>query len=343
MKSYSVSQRKKSRGNMTWYGRTFENGVLVSEISLKTERKSDAKAWLDAMNASRFMPENMFRIPGTEKDMSVKDAVRSFMDSVSASNGPDSNTYRAYSYRIAHWARFCERNGVSTLVSFTRDIATRYVSETASTHAPKTMREMLRLLRQFFSWCAETYSIEGYDPMKTVKSPKLEKREKAFWTPVQIDAILDNAPDPYFRLFWALMAFAGLRHAEACSFGPSSIAGKEIRVIGKGNKEAFLPIGKRLEKEISEVKIYDGMFSTQRYRKSERCIDTLKKAVSEAGLPSDDATNHKFRHSFISNLLRSGVTVPATARLARHEDPKVTMETYSHLLQEDLQESIDVL
>ena len=183
MKNYSISQRKKSRGNLTWYGRTFENGVLLSEVSLKTKRKSDALAWLDAMNASRFMPENMFRLPGTERDMAVKDAVRSFMDSVSASNGPDSNTYRAYSYRIAHWARFCERNGVSTLVSFTRDIATRYVSETASTHAPKTMREMVRLLRQFFSWCAETYSIEGYDPMKTVKPPKLEKREKAFWTP----------------------------------------------------------------------------------------------------------------------------------------------------------------
>ena len=343
MKSYSISQRKKSRGNLTWYGRTFDNGVLLEEVSLKTKRKSDAMAWLDAMNASRFMPENMFRIPGTEKDMAVKDAVRSFMDSVSASNGPDSNTYRAYSYRIAHWARFCERNGVSTLVSFTRDIATRYVSETASTHAPKTMREMVRLLRQFFAWCADTYGMEGYDPMKTVKPPKLEKREKAFWTPAQIDAILDNAPTSEFRLFWALMAFAGLRHAEACRFGKSSLRDDEIRVVGKGNKEAFLPIGKRLEKEISEVEIYDGMFSTQRYRKSERCIDTLKKAVSEAGLPSEDATNHKFRHSFISNLLRSGVTVPATARLARHEDPKVTMETYSHLLQEDLQESIDVL
>ena len=343
MKNYSISQRKKSRGNLTWYGRTFENGVLLSEVSLKTKRKSDALAWLDAMNASRFMPENMFRLPGTERDMAVKDAVRSFMDSVSASNGPDSNTYRAYSYRIAHWARFCERNGVSTLVSFTRDIATRYVSETASTHAPKTMREMVRLLRQFFSWCAETYSIEGYDPMKTVKPPKLEKREKAFWTPAQIDAILDNAPDQYFRLFWALMAFAGLRHAEACRFGKSSLRCDEIRVVGKGNKEAFIPIGRRLKEEIAKVDIEDGMFYTQRFRKPERCMATLKSSVADAGLPNGDATNHKFRHSFISNLLRSGVTVPAAARLARHDDPKVTMETYSHLLQEDLQESIDVL
>ena len=343
MKNYSISQRKKSRGNLTWYGRTFENGVLVSEVSLKTERKADAKAWLDAMNASRFMPENMFRLPGTEKDMAVKDAVRSFMDSVSASNGPDSNTYRAYSYRIAHWARFCERNGVSTLVSFSRDIATRYVSETASTDAAKTVRERVRLLRQFFAWCADTYGMDGYDPMKTVKPPKLEKREKAFWTPAQIDAILDNAPDPYFRLFWALMAFAGLRHAEACRFGKSSLRCDEIRVVGKGNKEAFIPIGRRLKEEIAKVDIEDGMFYTQRYRKSERCMDTLKKAVAKAGLPNGDATNHKFRHSFISNLLRSGVTVPAAARLARHDDPKVTMETYSHLLQEDLQESIDVL
>ena len=43
MKSYSISQRKKSRGNRTWYGRTFEDGVLVKEESLKTVRKLDAR------------------------------------------------------------------------------------------------------------------------------------------------------------------------------------------------------------------------------------------------------------------------------------------------------------
>lgn len=343
MKSYSISQRKKSRGNMTWYGRTFENGVLVSEVSLKTERKSDAKAWLDVMNASRFMPESMLRNGKSEIDREIPDAVRMFMDSVSASNGPESNTYLAYRSRISHWMRWCERNGVHTLVSFTRDISTRYISETASRSAPKTMKERIRLLKQFFTWCSDTFGMEGYDPMKTVKAPKLEKREKDFWTPEQIDAILDNAPTPEFRLFWSLMAFAGLRHAEVCSFGPSSIRGDEIRVIGKGNKEAFIPIGRRLYAEIEKVEIYEGMFSTQRYRKSERCIDTLKKAVAGAGLPNDDAHNHKFRHSFISNLLRSGVTVPAAARLARHDDPKVTMQTYSHLLPEDLKKSVDVL
>lgn len=341
MKNYSISQRKKSRGNMTWYGRTFENGVLLSEVSLKTERKADAKAWLDVMNASRFMPDSVL---GREhRDKPIEDAVRSFMDSVSASNGEYSNTYTAYRYRLVHWTRWCEREGLRTLVSFSREHANRYVSETASTDAARTVRERVRLLRQFFAWCAETYGMEGYDPMKTVKPPKLEKREKAFWTPAQIDAILDNAPDQYFRLFWALMAFAGLRHAEACRFGKSSLRGDEIRVVGKGNKEAFIPIGRRLKEEIAKVDIEDGMFYTQRFRKPERCMATLKSAVADAGLPNVDATNHKFRHSFISNLLRSGVTVPAAARLARHDDPKVTMETYSHLLQEDLQKSIDVL
>lgn len=55
MKSYSISQRKKSRGNMTWYGRTFENGELVSEVSLKTDRKADARAWLDAPKTHLIM------------------------------------------------------------------------------------------------------------------------------------------------------------------------------------------------------------------------------------------------------------------------------------------------
>lgn len=179
--------------------------------------------------------------------------------------------------------------------------------------------------------------------MKTVRPPKLVKREKAFWTPAQIDAILDNAPSPEFRLFWALMAFAGLRHAEACTFGPSSIVDGRIRVIGKGNKEAFLPIGERLQKEIDRVEIMDGMFSPSIFRGSNRCMDALRDAVEKAGLDSSDANNHKFRHSFASNLLRAKVTVPSTARLMRHSSATTTLSTYSHLLQEDLKDAVDVL
>lgn len=341
MKRYSISQRKKSRGNLTWYGRTYENGVLVSEISLATKRRSDAVMWLDSMNASKFMPENMFRIK--ENDRPLKETAEKFMDTVCSEKGPNSATYRAYRVIMGSWLSWCDRKQIRTLRAFSREMAVGYANEVSSGYSPKTARERIRLLGQFSEWASETFDMEDWKPMKTVRPPKLVKREKAFWTPEQIDAILDHAPNPEFRLFWALMAFAGLRHAEACTFGPSSIVDGRIRVIGKGNKEAFLPIGERLQKEIGKVSISDGMFSHSIFRGSNRCMDVLRDAVEQAGLDNSDANNHKFRHSFASNLLRAKVTVPSTARLMRHSSATTTLSTYSHLLQEDLKDAVDVL
>lgn len=343
MKSYSISQRKKSRGNMTWYGRTFEDGLLVSEVSLKTTRRSDARAWLDAMNAARFLPEAILRTGRPTEDREIDSAVSMFLESVSGSHGPSSATYRAYRSRLSGWVEWCNVERVTTLRGFTRETAARYCGETCSVDAPKTARERIRLLRQFFSWCDTTYELGGYDPMKGVKPPRPVKRAKAFWNPEEIDRILDAAPTPEFRLYWALMAFAGLRRAEAFAFGPSSIVDGKIRVVGKGNKEAFVPIGRRLSEELSRVELREGMFSTQRYIKPDRSGATLKRAVARAGLPNLDATNHKFRHSFASNLIRSGVNVKAVQQLMRHENVQVTLDTYSHLLQEDLQASADML
>ena len=161
----------------------------------------------------------------------------------------------------------------------------------------------------------------------------------------QVDRILDAAPSPSFRLFWALMAFAGLRHAEACAFGPESLTGDgRLHVIGKGGKEAFLPVSGRLGNEISRFgKLSAGMFQAPEFRYSRSNV-RLRDAVRDAGAPCDGAVNnHRFRHSFASNLIRAGVNIKAVQQLMRHENVQITLDTYSHLLQDDLRAAADSL
>ena len=342
MRSYSISQRKKSRGNPTWYGRTFEDGVLVSEVSLKTKRKSDAMDWLNLMNASRFMPEELRRRI-EPSDKAFEDAIPKFIASVEA-KGDGEKTVLAYRSRLSVFDKWMVAEKVATFRAFTPEKASDFTSYLSERYAPKTHREVLRCVSQLCLWAARIYGLEGYDPFKDMQFPKVTKKAKDFWTPEQIDAILDHAPDREFRLFWSLMAFAGLRHAEACKFGPSSVSYMKIRVVGKGNKEAFLPIGERLANEFRGYgELKEGMFSTSRFKHSDRCNETLRKAVEEAGLDPKGCSNHKFRHSFASNLLRAKVPVPSTARLMRHADASTTLSTYSHLLQEDLKDAVDSL
>ena len=226
---------------------------------------------------------------------------------------------------------------------FGAELATNWAVWLSERYAPKSQHEMVRCTSQFCQWAAKIYDLGDYNPFRDVAFPKVPKRTKAFWTPEQIERILDNAPDPEFRLFWSVMAFAGLRHAEACRFGPSCIQedGK-MRVVGKGDKEAFLPISDRLKAEIKRYgELKDDMFARVRFDHADRCNETLRIAVEAAGYKSDDATNHKWRHSFASNLIRSGVGPKIVQQLMRHEDVRQTLDTYSHLLQDDLEKAIN--
>ncbi|MFM9995527.1 MAG: tyrosine recombinase XerC [Phycisphaerales bacterium] len=47
--------------------------------------------------------------------------------------------------------------------------------------------------------------------------------------------------------------------------------------------------------------------------------------------PSGTVDFHSFRHGFVSRVVRSGVSIKAAQTLARHSDPKLTLNIYTHL------------
>lgn len=342
MKRYSILQRYKSRGNMTWYGRISDGGI-IRYVSLGVTRKSDAQEWLNRQNSRKFLPEELL---SEKKDRRLQVAANAYLDNVSSAHGPDSLTYKAYGNKLKYLMRWAERHDVMTLRDFNRERASRFASYVSTEFAPKTAREIIRVSKQFCKWAGETFEVDDWTPMAFVKAPKLQKRKKDFWTPEQVDAILDAAPSADFRLFWSLMAFAGLRQAETVAFGPSSLTDDgRLHVVGKGDKEAFIPVSGRLGREISRHgNISDGMFEKPEFKYSRSNV-VLREAVSRSGVKSEgDANNHRFRHSFASNLLRSGkVNVKAVQQLMRHENVQITLDTYSHLLQEDLKAAADAL
>src|SRR3954453_17412342 len=60
--------------------------------------------------------------------------------------------------------------------------------------------------------------------------------------------------------------------------------------------------------------------------------------------PVDDqgrvVDTHSLRHGYISALARAGVPLKVVQTLARHSDPKLTMNVYSHLTAFDLHGAI---
>src|ERR1051325_3752271 len=63
--------------------------------------------------------------------------------------------------------------------------------------------------------------------------------------------------------------------------------------------------------------------------------DTLTRAAKRAGC-SDRVTPHRLRHSFASEMLRFGVSLPALMQLLGHKDIRMTLR-YVQVTQQDLQ------
>ncbi len=74
----------------------------------------------------------------------------------------------------------------------------------------------------------------------------------------------------------------------------------------------------------------------------------LRADLEAAGIPYRDGAGrvvdfHALRHTFISNIVRSGAGVKVCQELARHSDPKLTLGVYTHLEVADKTKALDAL
>ena len=92
----------------------------------------------------------------------------------------------------------------------------------------------------------------------------------------------------------------------------------------------------RLEKSTGLLLPRSGGF----YALYQTLSDTLTRAAKRAGC-SDRVTPHRLRHSFASEMLRFGVSLPALMQLLGHKDIRMTLR-YLQVTQQDLQREFHV-
>lgn len=340
MLKYSIIQRNRAAGSKIWYLRTFDTETKkITFESLGTEKKGEAVELLAKRNAERFKtPAQILH----EKQPSIEKAVSSWLDTVSRGNP---GTFNQYSINIPHLLEFCKAHKIERLGDFTTQNATELIKTFPAENKASTILNKKRIYNNFFNWAFATYGIEKINPFTRVKTPKVKRAEKEFWTVEQIEKILDNAGNPLERLLFAFMAFAGLRYFEAVGICWENIEGGKLSIVGKGDKPAKVPIGGRLEKEINlflsgKSKPENGRIFPKIDNQNEN--KHLKGICERLGLHGG-AHCHKFRHSFASNLLRAGASIIAVSKLMRHEKPDITLRFYSHCLPDDLEKTLTLL
>jgi integrase/recombinase XerD len=188
------------------------------------------------------------------------------------------------------------------------------------------------------------------DPAQLLESPKLGRKLPDTLNYQEIVQILESIPlgeseGHRNRAMLEILYSSGLRVSELTDLKSANVYADIgfLRVIGKGNKERLVPIGKDalkyLKLYVEEVRNHmtpskgheQFVFLNRRGKKLSRVMVFLiiKKQVEQVGLRKN-VSPHTFRHSFATHLIEGGADLRAVQEMLGHESITTT-EIYTHL------------
>lgn len=218
---------------------------------------------------------------------------------------------------------------------------------------PASVARKLSSLRSFFQYWVKKGKM-SQNPARAVRSPKIPKRLPNFLDVDEVFALLDKISKPSFH---GKRNKAILEFLYSCGFRVSELVGLNLdhvdletrvaRVLGKGNKERLLPIGKKAvlalkeylkvrEEVVKKDKESPAFFLNQRgQRLTVRTIQRLvESAIKDLGL-SKTVSPHVLRHTFATHLLNAGADLRAIQELLGHASLSTT-QRYTHVNLEQL-------
>lgn len=197
------------------------------------------------------------------------------------------------------------------------------------------------------------------DPTQLLEAPKILRKLPDVLTFEEIEKIiaqipLDTAEGHRNKAILETMYSCGLRVSEVINLQITQLHMDVgfIRVIGKGNKERMVPIGKDAMRQIDlyrrNVRIElpvkygseDTLFLNRRGSALSRVMIFLviKDLTQKAGIQKN-VSPHTFRHSFATHLVEGGADLRAVQEMLGHESITTT-EIYTHLDREYLRDTL---
>lgn len=208
----------------------------------------------------------------------------------------------------------------------------------------KSLALRLSALRRFLTYLVVQGELD-VNPATGISAPKQAKHLPKNIDQEQVGKLLDNQSkepiDIRDRAMLELMYSSGLRLSELQGLNLNSINTRvrEVRVLGKGNKERILPFGRYASHAIQEwlkVRLLfnpkdDALFvSSLGNRMSHRSIQKRMEVWGiKQGLDSH-LNPHKLRHSFATHMLEASSDLRAVQELLGHSNLSTT-QIYTHL------------
>ena len=214
-------------------------------------------------------------------------------------------------------------------------------------------------IRAFYKYCL-LENISTKDPTALLEAPKLKRLLPDTLSFEEIENIisqidLSKPEGGRNKAIIETLYSSGLRVSEVVNLKISQLYMDVgfIRVIGKGDKERLVPIGRSAIKYITiyknEIRVHitpqpgseDILFLNKRGTNLSRIMIFLiiKDLAAKAGI-TKTVSPHTFRHSFATHLVENGADLRAVQEMLGHESITTT-EIYTHLDREFLRKTLE--
>ncbi len=260
------------------------------------------------------------------------------------------NSIEAYLSDVGKFKQWCETNAYPAPDSINRKQIEHFPHWIADMgFVPTSQARIISGVRAFYRYLVMDDVLQE-SPADFLEPPKTGRKLPVALSVEEIDAMIsqiDRSKPEGERNVAILETLysCGLRVSELTGLRLTQVHAEEgfVQVVGKGNKERLVPIGKRALKHlriyVNEIRVHltikpadrDIVFLSSRGGQMSRQLVFLfiKDLALKAGIQKN-ISPHVFRHSFATHLVEAGADLRAVQEMLGHESITTT-EIYTHL------------
>jgi len=284
--------------------------------------------------------------------------IQSFIDYLKFEKRYSPHTIRCYHDDLLQFFDYLQTQfGVENLKEISHSIVRSWLASLKEKDlSARSINRKISTLKSFFKFHLKNGEIE-HTPMAKVIAPKMNKRLPVFIketdTASLISTLTINTEDwnsLNAKIIITLFYNTGMRLSELINLKENQVDfyKKQVKVLGKGNKERLIPISSDVIKIIEDYIQYkkkefgetDNLLIVSAKGKKlypKYAYNLVNKTLSENIKTLDKKSPHVLRHTFATHLMNNGANLDAVKELLGHAS-LATTQVYTHNTIEKLKE-----